>query len=208
LKKIQHIVKIVKRGRSREVISMKKEALLIIDMLNDFVLAGAPLEVPNTRTIIPVIRNEIDKAHAVGNPVIYVCDAHEPDDKEFRKFGWPAHAVKGTKGAEIIEELKPAGDDIVIRKKTYSGFFGTILDATLKRLGVDALRLTGDVTNICVLFTASDAVLRDYAVTVVENGVAGLAREDHEAALRIMKNVLGAQLLKAELKDPGSRKAA
>lgn len=177
---------------------MKKEALLVIDMVKDFVLAGAPLEVPDTRTIIPVIRHEIDKAHALGNPVIYVCDAHAPDDKEFRKFGWPPHAVKGTKGAEIAAELAPTEVDTVISKKTYSGFYGTTLDATLKLLGVDALRLTGDVTNICVLFTASDAVLRDYAVTVVENGVAGLAREDHEAALRIMKNVLGVKIVKSE----------
>lgn len=186
---------------------MKKEALLVIDMLNDFVLPGAPLEVPDTRTIIPVIRSEIDKAHAVGNPVIYVCDAHEPRDKEFRKFGWPAHAVKGTRGAEIIEELKPSGGDTVLYKKTYSGFFGTTLDATLKLLGVDALRLTGDVTNICVLFTASDAVLRDYEVTVLENGVAGLVREDHEAALRIMKDVLGVKIMKAALENKGQKAA-
>jgi nicotinamidase/pyrazinamidase len=186
---------------------MKKEALLVIDMVNDFVLPGAPLEVPDTRAIIPVIRNEIDKAHALGNPVIYVCDAHDPDDKEFRKFGWPAHAVKGTRGAEIVDALKPSEEDTVIGKKTYSGFFGTTLDAVLKRLGVDALRLTGDVTNICVLFTASDAVLRDYEVTVLENGVAGLSREDHEAALRIMKNVLGVKIRKAELENEG-RKAA
>ncbi len=173
-----------------------KEALLVIDMVNDFVLPGAPLEVPDTRKIIPVIRNEIEKAHAVGNPVIYICDAHERDDKEFRKFGWPPHAVRGTVGAEIVAELTPGPEDIVIAKKTYSGFFGTTLDATLKRLGVTMLRLTGDVTNICVLFTASDAVLRDYAVTVVENGVAGLNRDDHEAALRLMKNVLGVNIIR------------
>jgi nicotinamidase/pyrazinamidase len=186
---------------------MRKEALLVIDMVNDFVLSGAPLEVPDTRAIIPVIRNEIDKAHAVGNPVIYVCDAHDPDDKEFRKFGWPAHAVKGTRGAEIVEELKPSEEDTVIYKKTYSGFYGTTLDATLKLLGVGALRLTGDVTHICVLFTASDAVLRDYEVTVVENGVAGLNREDHEAALRIMKNVLGANIRKTSVEGAGTKAA-
>jgi nicotinamidase/pyrazinamidase len=186
---------------------MKKEALLVIDMLNDFVLPGAPLEVPDTRALIPVIRNEIDKAHAVGNPVIYVCDAHEPEDKEFRKFGWPAHAVKGTPGAEIVEALMPSEEDTVIYKKTYSGFYGTVLDATLKRLGVDALRLTGDVTHICVLFTASDAVLRDYTVTVVENGVAGLAREDHDAALRIMKNVLGVKIMKTGSEKTGTKAA-
>lgn len=178
----------------RGVIVMKKEALLVIDMLNDFVLPGAPLEVPETRKVAPAIRREIDRAHAEARPVIYICDAHEPDDKEFSKFGWPAHAVKGTKGAQVIDELKPAAGDIIIPKNTYSGFFGTNLDETLKGLGVDALRLTGCVTHICVMFTASDAVLRDYKVTVVESGVAGITKEDHDAALRIMKNVMGVRV--------------
>ncbi len=176
-------------------------------MLNDFVLEGAPLEVPDTRTIIPVIKEEIRKAHAAGNPVIYLCDAHAPNDREFTKFGWPAHAVKGTGGAEIVDELRPGKGDIVIHKTTYSGFYGTDLDATLRRLGISALRLTGDVTHICVLFTASDAVLRDYRVTVVEDAVAGLAREDHDAAIRIMKNVLSASIVRSGVK-PRGRKAA
>jgi nicotinamidase-related amidase len=176
-------------------------------MLNDFVLEGAPLEVPDTRKIIPIIRDEIDRARLSGKPVIYICDAHEPEDKEFKKFGWPAHAVKGTRGAEVVHELRPGTEDIVICKSTYSGFYRTNLDKTLKRLGIDSLRLTGDVTHICVMFTASDAVLRDYAVTVVEDGVAGLSREDHDAALRIMKNVMAVKITKSGTKAAG-RKAA
>jgi nicotinamidase-related amidase len=174
---------------------MPKEALLIIDMLNDFVLQGAPLEVPETRKVIPAIKREIETAKRQGRPVIYVCDAHEPDDKEFSKFGWPAHAVKGTAGAQVVDELRPRVDDIIIEKTTYSGFYNTKLDETLKNLGVDSLRLTGCVTHICVMFTASDAVLRDYKVTVVKDGVAGISKEDHEAALRIMKNVMGVNLI-------------
>jgi nicotinamidase-related amidase len=80
----------------------------------------------------------------------------------------------------------------IIKKTTCSGFTDR---SALKRLGVGALRLAGDVTHICVMFTASDAVLREYQVTVVENGVAGLAKEDHDAALRIMKNVMGVKLV-------------
>jgi nicotinamidase/pyrazinamidase len=184
-----------------------KEALLVLDMLNDFVLKGAPLEVPDTRKIIPVVKKEIERARAAGSPVIYVCDAHAPDDKEFSKFGWPAHAVKGTRGAEVVDELKPENGDIVISKTAYSSFFGTSLDETLRRLGVDSLRLTGTVTHICVLFTTSDAVLRDYSVTVIEDGVAGISPEDHDAALRIMKNVLGASIVKSGAGAAG-RKAA
>jgi len=101
--------------------------------------------------------------------------------------------------------LKPAKSDTVIPKTTYSGFFGTDLDETLKRLDVDSLRLTGCVTHICVLFTASDAVLRDYAVTVVEDGVAGIGKEDHEAAIRIMKNVMGVKLARSR-REAGDRK--
>jgi nicotinamidase-related amidase len=188
---------------------MKKEALLVIDMLNDFTLPGAPLEVPATRSIAPVIRHEIDRARATGQPVLYICDSHAPDDKEFRKFGWPAHAVRGTKGADVIDALKPAPTDIVIPKDTYSGFYGTRLEEALSVLGVDALRLTGCVTHICVMFTASDAVLRGYEVSVVEDGVAGISREDHDAALRIMKNVLGVKLVQSGLETVAKgRKAA
>jgi len=173
---------------------MAKEALLIIDMLNDFVLEGAPLEVPEARKVIPNIKREIEKAQAEGLPVVYICDAHAPDDKEFSKFGWPSHAVKGTRGAEVVDELKPRKGDIMIEKTTYSGFYNTNLDETLKKHGIDSLRLAGCVTHICVMFTASDAVLRGYKVTVVGDGVAGLAREDHNAAIRIMKNVLGVMI--------------
>ncbi|MGQ9569389.1 MAG: cysteine hydrolase family protein [Thermodesulfovibrionales bacterium] len=174
---------------------MAKEALLIIDMLNDFVLEGAPLEVPETRRIIPNIKREIKKAKAENYPVIYITDTHAPDDVEFSKFGWPPHAVKGTKGAEVVEELKPDEDDLIIEKTTYSGFYRTELDETLKKFNIDSLRFTGCVTHICIMFTASDAVLRGYKVTVVEDSVAGLSKEDHDAAIRIMKNVLGVRIV-------------
>jgi len=166
-------------------------ALLIIDMLNDFVREGAPLSVPKTKDVIPFIKAEIQKARTEGIPVIYICDSHEPDDSEFFRFGWPPHAIKGTEGAKVISELAPFQQDHIIYKKTYSGFYNTQLDELLKRLKIKKLIITGCVTHICILFTASDAVLRGYEVEIPENCVAGLDEEDHRAALRIMKNVLG-----------------
>jgi len=174
---------------------MAREALLIIDMLNAFVLEGAPLEVPETRRVLPNIRREIDVAKREDKPVIYICDRHAPDDREFSKFGWPPHAVKGTRGAEVVGDLEPRPEDIIIEKTTYSGFYRTRLEETLQGLGVESLRLTGCVTHICVMFTASDAVLRDYEVTIVADSVAGLGEEDHNAALRIMKNVMGVKIV-------------
>ena len=174
---------------------MAKEALLVIDMLNDFVLEGAPLEVPETRRAIPNICREIDAARREDRPVIYICDTHAPDDREFSKFGWPPHAVKGTRGAEVVEDLTPRPEDIIIEKTTYSGFYRTNLEETLQGLGIESLRLTGCVTHICVMFIAFDAVLRDYQVTVVTDSVAGMGEEDHNAALRIMKNVMGVKII-------------
>lgn len=171
-----------------------KEAILVIDMLNDFVKEGAPLEVPNTRKILPFVKKTIEDARKKGIPVIYVCDAHEEDDPEFKRFGWPPHAVKGTEGAKVVEELKPKEGDIVIEKKTYSGFYNTNLEEVLNKLEVDTLKLVGCVTHICILFTASDASLRGYNVVVLKDGIAGLSEEDHEAGLRIMKNVIGVKI--------------
>ncbi|MDH3453573.1 MAG: cysteine hydrolase [Desulfuromonadales bacterium] len=170
------------------------DALLIIDMLNDFVQPGAPLEVPQTRTIIKAIRGQISKARAAKRPVIYICDAHAPDDPEFSRMNWPAHAVRGTPGAEIITELAAEEMDPVIEKTGYSGFHQTGLEGLLQSLNIDHLTLTGCVTNICILFTAYDAVIRGYAVTVPADCVANLAAEDGAFALKQMSEVLGVKV--------------
>lgn len=174
---------------------MEKTALLIIDMLNDFVLEGAPLEVSIAREIVPTIKNEIEKAREKGVPVIYICDSHEEKDPEFERMGWPPHAIAGSKGAQVIEELKPLPKDKVITKKSYSGFFGTSLEEVLKEGEISELLVTGCVTNICVLYTIADAVQRGYKVKVLKSCVAGLNPQDHEFGLKQMKEVLGAELM-------------
>ncbi len=166
----------------------EKKALLIIDMLNDFVGKGAPLEIPKINSIIEPIKKEIEKSRVLGYPIIYLCDSHENDDREFRAF--PAHAVKNTEGAKIIEEMKPEGNDIIVLKNTYSSFFKTELEGMLEKLSVDWLILTGCVTNICVLYTAADAVMRNYRVDVVKDAVIGLNHKDHQFGLDQMKNIL------------------
>lgn len=173
-----------------------KEALLIIDMLNDFVREGAPLEVPASRTILPALQARLRQARTAGTPVIYLCDAHRPDDPEFTRMGWPPHAVKGTAGALVVPELAPLETDPVVEKTSYSGFHHTGLEGILQALGVDSLVLTGCVTNICVLYTAYDAVIRGYEVTVPTGCVAPLDPADGDFALRQMERVLGVTLVR------------
>ena len=172
-------------------------ALLIIDMLNDFVLPGAPLEVPKNRTIIEAIQAQIDRARLENRPVIYICDAHAKDDPEFSRMGWPPHAVRGTPGAAVIKELEPEDTDPVVEKTSYSAFHQTGLEGLLQSLQVDHLTLTGCVTNICILYTAYDAVIRGYKVTVPTECVADLDAEDGAFALRQLQHVLGAEVIKS-----------
>lgn len=170
-----------------------KEALVIIDMLNDFVLEGAPLEVSGVRKIVPNIKRRLSQARVAGHPVVFVCDSHAGDDPEFRI--WPRHGVKGTKGAQVIEELKPTEGERVVPKKRFSGFFETDLDEILKELEVESLVLTGILTNICVLYTAADATMRGYKVVVPEDCVFALTGGDHRFALEQMEKVLGAKIV-------------
>ncbi|MCQ4575016.1 MAG: cysteine hydrolase [Candidatus Brocadiales bacterium] len=164
------------------------KALLIIDMLNDFVVKGAPLEVPGAKGIIGNIRRQINKARRNDIPIIYCCDSHLKDDREFEV--WPPHAVRGSRGAEVVDELKPRPEDIVVYTKTYSSFYRTTLDKTLKRLGVRHVILTGVATNICILYTAVDAYMRGYEVSVPEDCVAAFRAEDHRFALRQINKLL------------------
>lgn len=166
----------------------EKWALLIVDMLNDFVQKGAPLEVPAARGIVDNIRERLQEARRQGMPVIYICDAHAPDDEEFEI--WPVHAVRGTEGAQVVSELAPQPGELVIPKTRYSGFFQTNLEEELHRRGVTGLILTGVVTNICILYTAADAISRGYRVQVPENCVTALSPEDHQWAMKQMKTVL------------------
>ena len=172
-----------------------KRALVVVDMIEDFVREGGALYCgPSMARILPVIEREIARSRGAGETVVYLKDDHLPGDAEFQMFA--PHAIAGTKGAQIVPELAPAKDDVVIPKRRYSGFFGTDLDITLRERDVDTLRLVGDCTNICVLYTAADARNLGYAVEVVEQGVTSFDEEAHHDALRELEKTLGAKILR------------
>lgn len=171
----------------------EKKALIVIDMLNDFVLEGAPLEVPSSRKIISAIKRRIEEARSGAIPVVYVCDRHDIDDEEFKV--WPRHAVKGTEGAEVIDEIAPLPGDIVIEKTRYSGFYNTDLEDLLRRYGIKTITIVGILTNICVLFTAADAVMRGFDVEVPRDSVAAATQQDNDFALDQMEKVLGVRII-------------
>ena len=163
-------------------------------MIHDFAdPSGALYCGPSMPPVIDVIARELARARGAREPVVYLTDDHLPDDAEFQLF--PPHALHGTRGAEIVPQVAPVDGDTVIPKRRYSGFFGTALDITLREKGVDTLRLVGDCTNICVLFTAADARNLGYAVEVVRDGVTSFDLEAHTNALRELEKTLGARLI-------------
>lgn len=169
------------------------KALVVIDMLNDFIKPEGKLYCgKDVEKIVPFIKKEIENTRKRGIPVIYICDNHLSSDPEFKMF--PSHCVKDTEGAEVINELASREDDYIIFKRRYSGFFQTDLDLTLRELKVSDLILTGVCTNICVLYTAADARMLNYDVTVLKKCVASYDRKTHIFALKEMEKVLGVKI--------------
>jgi nicotinamidase-related amidase len=166
-------------------------ALLLIDVIND-------LEFPEgdqlLRYALPMARNIAalkDRAKREGVPVVYVND----------NFGrWRSdlnaqveHCLRdGVRGKPVAELLRPGEDDYFVLKPKHSGFFSTTLETLLEYLGVRAVVLTGMAANICVLFTANDAYMRDLHLFVPGDCVASNTEEENRHALEQMAKVLKA----------------
>jgi len=175
---------------------MAKHAIIIVDMLNDFV-TGA-LKAERAARIVPNIQRLLTFAREDQIPVIYANDSHLPKiDKEFQL--WGQHAVKGTPGAAVIEELKQKEVDYTVEKRRYSGFFETELDLLLRELGVDSLIFAGIATNICVQHTMADAYFRGYKIILPDDCVEAFSNEEQRYGLDYAKKVYGAKVV--PLKD-------
>ncbi len=172
---------------------MAKKALIVVDMLNDFVDEKGALYCGETvKPIVPFIRQRVNAWKDNGDLVVYLRDAHDEDDLEFEKF--PRHCVAGTWGSEIIEKLSPGPKAAVVSKKRYSGFYGTKLADILTAAGVEEVEVVGVCTSICVMDTVGGLANRDYAVTVPVRGVADFDSEFHEFALKRMRQLYGANV--------------
>jgi len=170
------------------------KAILVIDMIEDFVTGKLGSE--RAKTIIPKIKNLIDRARKRKVPVIYVCDSHLKEDPEIQI--WGQHAMKGTQGSRIVEELRPERSDLVLEKRSYDAFHGTKLDQELKKRGIKSLVFTGVTTNICIQNSVADAFFRGYEVVVAEDCVQAPTEEDHKRGLEYMKKIYGAKILSSK----------
>ena len=170
---------------------MGKSAILVVDMLNDFV-TGA-LKCDRGLAIVPKAAELLRAARAKNVPVIFCNDAHLKDIDHELKL-WGDHAIAGTKGAEVIPELELCATDYVVPKRRYSGFFHTDLDLLLKELGVDTVILTGLHAHMCVRHTAADAYQLGYDVVVAKDATDSFTEEDYLYGIKYLKETYGAKV--------------
>jgi nicotinamidase-related amidase len=171
-----------------------KKALIIVDMLNDFIRKDGALYCGQTaENIIPHIQAKLIENRKNDNLIIYLQDCHSPDDVEFNRF--PPHAVINTFGSEVIPELTSKENDIVIKKRRYSGFYGTNLDVILWTNKVTVVEIVGVCTSICVMDTVGGLANRDIKTIVPASCVADFDQEMHKMALKRMNILYGCTII-------------
>lgn len=168
-----------------------KTAVIVIDMINDFV--SGVFKSKRAARIVPNIKALLQSARKKRIPVVFATDAHLPNlDREFDI--WGSHAVAGTWGAKMVEELTPQKNDFQVLKRKYSAFQGTDLDHLLRELKVETVVLTGVVADICIQHTAADAFFRGYKVIVPRDCVEAADAPTQQAAMKYLKKVYGCEI--------------
>ena len=197
---------------------LKRPALLVVDMQNDFVRRDAALEVPSARETIPVIRDLIGKFRRAGLPVVFTRYVADDLYKPLAaRFGWinrlqpPVNAcVAGFRrhyadlGADrcvidVIDELLPQPGEDVIDKIYYSAFHRTDLEERLRGHAVDGMAVVGTITEMCVEDTARHAVHYGYPTILVVDGLSSNTPQQHEATLAAFERNYGWVLHAEEL---------
>ncbi len=168
-------------------------ALLLIDLINDLVFPGSEALAEKANRMAPRVRDLKRRARASGIPVIYVNDNFGRWRSDFAET--IRHVIEDdTPGRPVAELLHPDRDDYFVLKPKHSGFYSTTLEPLLSVLRIRTLILAGMAGNICVLFTADDAYMRDYYLYVPEDCSASNTDEENWWALRQMRSILKADI--------------
>ena len=179
-----------------------RTVLLVIDMQNDFLLPGAPLESPAGRAMIPTVNRAIESCRAAGIPVMFTAHAHRRSGTDMGAFArlYPpvaarAALIDGTPGTEIHAALARLATDELIKKHRYSAFFDTDLDTVLRGLDTRTVVVAGVTTEDCVQATARDAMFRNFDTVVLSDACATYDHPDLGYGAMTAEQVHGASLV-------------
>lgn len=170
-------------------LALQDSALVLIDMANDFVYAGGviadaggPDYQARAQSILPALCQLVQRAREVGVLVVYVTDAHTPEDQELVK--WPPHSMVGSWNAEIVPALAPQAGDLIVTKQTYSPFVHTEIEVQLRSRGIHRLYVAGLHTDCCCRHFSGDAFQRGFDLIWVTDAMQAFTSEAHEEGLR------------------------
>lgn len=181
-------------------------ALLVIDMQNGMVhdqgtLARSGVPMAGLQRVVPNVRELVRLCRSLGIPDLWTMQEHYQRDKSRDAHLIQHHTLrrvniaclKGSWDAEILDELKAEMTEAsqVIRKQKWSAFYGTNLEILLRILGRRLLLIAGTTSNLCIETTIRDAYMRDYDLVIVEDCVAGVRQEWHDAAVATWKYYMG-----------------
>lgn len=177
----------------REATPGSAAALLLIDVINDLEFDGGENLLEQAEPMAHALADLKRRAKAAGIPVIYVNDNFNHWQSDFHRVVEYCMRPEA-RGRDTTALLQPEEDDYFVIKPRHSGFYQTNLELLLTYLDVHTLILTGMAADICVLFTANDAYLREYRVVVPSDGCASEHEEHRSQALALMERVLKADV--------------
>jgi nicotinamidase-related amidase len=166
---------------------------VIVDVMNDLEFPGGEDLLPWAERLVPRLKRLRAKAHALQMPVIYVNDNYglwQGEKEEIIR-----HCTRpNARGRKVSEALRPTRKDYVIFKARHSGFYATMLLPLLEYLGTERLLLSGIATNLCVLFTAHDAHMHRYELTILSDCCAAESDFDHDVSLQQLRDFCGSDI--------------
>lgn len=182
-------------------LNKEKAVLLVIDMQNDFVREGRNMEVPMARENLPNMQKVLKVCRQNGIPVIFTTHVllNEFDISPLETTYQPWLKEKGlranTEGVQVVDELKPLPNEIVLQKHRYCAFYNTELETIIRNIRgmhvVDTVIIIGTVTNICCENTARSAFMRDLKVAMIGDACGGFDQESHDASLKVIGRNFG-----------------
>ncbi len=200
-------------------IDTAKTAVIVVDMQNDFGSKGgmfdrAGIDISGIQKVIDPTAKVLASARRAGVKIIYLKMGFRPDLSDLGSPDSPNRVlhlrfgvgktirapdgrgsrilIRDTWNTDILPELKPQADDVVIYKHRFSGFYQTDLDATLKKLGIKHLIITGCTTSVCVEATVRDAMYKDYSCVLLTDCMSqptlgkSLPGSNHDASLVVL----------------------
>ena len=171
---------------------MYKTALLIVDMVKDFTDPEGLVFYPQTREILPRIKRVLDKCREKDVLVVFLQHCNRKGKFDRKAASMRPNCIEGS-GGEEIDPMLPVQEetDYVIKKRRYSGFFGTDLDLVLRENGVKNVIVVGTKTNCCIRATITDAFYLDYDGYVVSDCVATNSETVNQVHLEDISKYLG-----------------